>query len=104
MQEELVPRSAGPHPEAGLPNEFRVTITERGHKAPTVPFGEMPLVGSLFVRSIIEVGRTKPGVIPGIHLFEPPDLEYIGISIDDRNRTGRVLNLRHRTARVIPVV
>ena len=68
----------------------------------------VPLANMAFPRilrwAIVKVSRTETRIVPGVALFKPPNFENIGSAIANRDRAGRILNFRHGTARIYPVI
>src|SRR5512138_2341954 len=81
-----------------------MTVTESGGEAAAMAFGYVPGRRVLCVRAVAEVSRAEAGVVPRVHLFQPPDLENVGAAVANGNRPGRILDLGHRAAGIAPVV
>src|SRR5262245_38204049 len=65
---------------------------------------DMTLVSIPFIRAVIRVSGTEAGVVPSVHLLQPPNLKDVCAAVADRNRARCVLDFSHAPAGVVPVV
>src|SRR5262245_61161634 len=61
--------------------------------------GRVPSVGA-----VTQKRGAEAGVVPCVHLLQPPDFENVRAAVADGDRAGRVLNLSELSARIAPVV
>lgn len=96
--------ATGPHAQSGFLNRLRMAVAKGGVKAVVVSLGDMALSRILRVWTISYIGGSEAGIVPGIYLLQSPNFKDVGVSITNRDGSGRILNFTQAATWILPVV